>query len=68
MNLTAPSGVLSGNDLFENPDIISQEQISVVLKDLPPQFSIDELVDKLILVEKIEDAIEQGERGETSST
>jgi hypothetical protein len=48
--------------------MISQEQISVVLKDLPPQFSIDELVDKLIFIEKIEDAIRQGERGETYST
>lgn len=37
--------------------MISQEQISVVLKDLPREFSIDELVDKLILVEKIEEAI-----------
>ncbi len=48
--------------------MISQEQISVILKDLPREFSIDELVDKLILVEKIEEAIGQGERGETYST
>jgi hypothetical protein len=48
--------------------MISQEQISVVLKDLPHEFSIDELVDKLILIEKIEDAIKQAERGETYST
>ena len=48
--------------------MISQEQISVILKDLPHEFSIDELVDKLILVEKIEEAIKQCERGETCST
>ena len=48
--------------------MITQEQISVVLKDLPAEFSIDELMDKLILVEKIRDAIQQGERGETYST
>ena len=48
--------------------MISQEQISLVLKDLPREFSIDELVDKLILVEKIEEAIKQGERGEMYST
>jgi hypothetical protein len=48
--------------------MITQEQISVVLKDLPGEFSIDELVDKLILVEKIQDAIKQAERGETYST
>lgn len=48
--------------------MITQEQISVVLKDLPAEFSIDELMDKLILVEKIKDAVQQGERGETYST
>ena len=48
--------------------MITQEQISVVLKDLPAEFSIDELMDKLILVEKIKDAMQQGERGETYST
>ena len=48
--------------------MITQEQISTILKDLPREFSIDELVDKLILVEKIEEAIKQGERGETYST
>ena len=48
--------------------MISQEQISVILKDLPHEFSIDELVDKLILVEKIDEAIKQCERGETYST
>lgn len=48
--------------------MITQEQIAVVLKDLPTEFSIDELMDKLILVEKIRDAMQQGERGETYST
>lgn len=48
--------------------MITQEQISVVLKDLPSEFSIDELMDKLILIEKINEAIAQGERGETYST
>ena len=48
--------------------MITQEQISVVLKDLPAEFSIDELMDKLILIEKIRDAMQQGERGETYST
>lgn len=48
--------------------MITQEQISVVLKDLPHEFSIDELMDKLILIEKINEAIAQVERGETYST
>lgn len=48
--------------------MITQAQILVVLKDLPAEFSIEELMDKLILIEKIEDAVQQGERGETYST
>lgn len=48
--------------------MISQEQIAVVLKCLPREFSIDELVDKLLLVEKIEVAIRQVEQGKTYST
>lgn len=34
------------------------------IEKLPEQFSIDELVEKLILIEKIEDGNRQSERGE----
>lgn len=48
--------------------MITQDQISVVLADLPQEFSIDELMDKLILIEKIREGMEQAARGETCST
>lgn len=40
-----------------------QEQIAL----LPDKFSIDELVEKLILIEKIEKGISQSEKGEVLS-
>ncbi|WP_375418752.1 hypothetical protein [uncultured Hymenobacter sp.] len=48
--------------------MITQKQIAVVLTTLPQEFSIAELVDKLLLVEKIELSIQEYERGETYST
>ena len=44
------------------------EKITTAAKDLPAEFSIDQLVDKLILLEKIEEALGQAERGETYTT
>lgn len=48
--------------------MLTLEKITVATKDLPAEFSIDQLVDKLILLEKIEEALGQAERGETYST
>lgn len=48
--------------------MLTLEKITTVAKDLPAEFSIDQLVDKLILLEKIEDALSQAERGETYTT
>jgi Zn-dependent alcohol dehydrogenase len=48
--------------------MLTLEKITLAAKDLPTEFSIDQLVDKLILLEKIEEALKQTERGETFST
>ena len=37
------------------------------IKQLPDEFSIDEMIDKMILLEKIEIGIAQAERGEVIS-
>lgn len=36
-----------------------------VIKSLPEEFSIEELMDRLILLNKIETGLRQAERGET---
>ena len=48
--------------------MVTQEKIATVLQSMPNEFSIEELMDKLILLEKIEEGIAQGERGEVYTT
>lgn len=48
--------------------MVTKEQVINSLKDMPDQFSIDELMDKLILLQKIEMGLEQSKKGEVYST
>ena len=48
--------------------MLTIEKITAAAKELPVEFSIDQLMDKLILLEKIEEALGQAERGETYTT
>jgi predicted transcriptional regulator len=48
--------------------MLTIEKITAAAKELPVEFSIDQLMDKLILLEKIEEALDQAERGETYTT
>lgn len=44
--------------------MLTKEQVINSLKDMPDKFSIDELMDKLILLQKIEIGLEQSEKGQ----
>lgn len=48
--------------------MLTLEKITNVARNLPAEFSIDQLVDKLILLEKIEEALVQADQGETFTT
>ena len=48
--------------------MLTKEKLLESIKDFPSEFSIDELVERLIFVQKIETGIAQGERGETYTT
>lgn len=48
--------------------MITKQKLLATLKDLPDQFSIDEVIDRIILLQKIEVGLEQSEKGETHST
>ncbi|MBF9251837.1 hypothetical protein I2I11_00875 [Pontibacter sp. 172403-2] len=48
--------------------MITKEKVINSLKDMPDKFSIDELMDKLMLLQKIETGLEQSNRGEIYST
>ena len=48
--------------------MITKTQLISSLKDMPDQFSIDELMDKLILLQKIETGLEQSKKDEVYTT
>ena len=48
--------------------MVKKEHVVNSLKDMPEHFSIDELMDRLILLQKIETGLEQSNRGEVYST
>ncbi len=48
--------------------MITKDQVINSLKELPDEFSIDELMDKLILLQKIEIGLEQSNQGEVYSS
>ncbi len=47
--------------------MITKTKLKKHIKNLPEEFSIDELVEKLILIEKIENGEKQSLNGETIS-
>jgi hypothetical protein len=48
--------------------MLTLEKVTAAAKDLPVEFFINQLMDKLILLEKIDEALGQAERGETYTT
>jgi phage-related protein len=48
--------------------MLRKEQVLKSIKELPDQFTIDELIDRVILLNKIDKGVEQSDRQETKST
>ena len=48
--------------------MLTKEKVISSLQDMPDKFSMDELIDKLILLQKIETGLEQSNKGEVFST
>ena len=48
--------------------MLTKDKLLDSIKDFPAEFSIDDLVERLIFVQKVENSVAQGERGETYST
>lgn len=49
-------------------NMISKKSVIQGLEKLPDHFSIDELLDRLLLIEKIEAGLKQSEQDETINT
>jgi predicted transcriptional regulator len=48
--------------------MITKEKAIEVIKSLPDEFSIEDLMDRMILLNKIEIGLKQAEAGETYTT
>ncbi|HZG01172.1 MAG TPA: hypothetical protein VEY71_09220 [Chitinophagales bacterium] len=48
--------------------MITKERLFESLQNLPDKFSLDELLDRIMLLQKIETGIEQSNAGQTHST
>lgn len=47
--------------------MLSKEILKKTIENLPSQFSIDELIERLIFIEKVEEGISQADAGEVVS-
>jgi len=48
--------------------MLTKKQVLESIKELPESFSVDELIDRVILLQKIEEGLEQSAKEETVST
>lgn len=47
--------------------MLTREKVSKTIKNLPGSFTIDELIDRLIFMEKVEEGYQQSEAGKVVS-
>lgn len=48
--------------------MITKKKLIQTLKDLPEKFSVEEVIDRVVLLQKIEIGLEQSKQGKTKST
>jgi hypothetical protein len=46
--------------------MITQEQLIETIKQLPPEFSVDEVMERILLLEKIETGLQQSQKGKVT--
>jgi predicted transcriptional regulator len=48
--------------------MLKKEDVLRIVDNLPPQFTLDEIIDELVLIDKINRGLEQSQKGEVLST
>ena len=46
--------------------MITKEQLIETIRQLPPEFSVDEVIDKIFLLENIEKGLQQSQKGKVT--
>jgi len=54
--------------LFKDLVMLTREEVIKSINELPEEFSFDEVLDRLLLLDKIEIGLEQSQSGNTMST
>jgi len=63
------AGLVLNLYIFEKmKDMISKKSVIQGLEKLPDQFSVDDLLDQLLLIEKVQNGLQQSKDNETVST
>jgi hypothetical protein len=47
--------------------MLTKERLNTTIENLPDSFSIDELIDQLIFIEKVEEGLQQSKEGKVVS-
>lgn len=47
--------------------MLTKEKLNITINQLPDSFTIDELIDKLLFIEKVEEGFKQSEEGKVVS-
>jgi len=47
-------------------NMITKEQLIETIKQLPPEFSVDEVMERILLLEKIETGLQQSQKGKVT--
>ncbi len=61
--------ISSNFSIFEKQNqinMITKEQLIETIKQLSPEFSVDEVIDKIFLLEKIETGLQQSQKGKVT--
>lgn len=48
--------------------MLTKKKLIQTLKDMPEKFSVEEVIERIILLQKIEIGLEQSKQGKTKST
>ena len=58
------------NSIFEKKIeiMITKEKLLQTIYNMPERFSLDDLLDRIVLLQKIEIGLEQSQKGQTKST
>ena len=60
--------MLNSINYVEEKNMLTKQKVLASIKELPSRFSIDDLIDRIILLQKVETGLEQSKKGNVKSS